>query len=150
MTNINARILNITLIILAAVGLTDAGYLTVKHYAKTNVICSLSQGCEKVLNSEYSVIFGIPVALFGVVFYFVILILAVHFFARKTYHWVLNLWAAIGLVSTLYLLILQAFVIKVWCQFCLLSAITSIGIFVASVLLYIVRKKNIPRSESDN
>lgn len=128
------------------VGLTDAGYLTVKHYSKSSVICSISQGCDKVLSSDYAVIFGIPVALFGVIFYFVALVLAVHFFTQKTYHWVLNVWATIGLISTIYLLYLQAFVLKAWCQYCLLSAITSISIFVVSMLTIVLYKK-IPHSD---
>ena len=114
MTNIKFRILNIILVILAMVGLTDAGYLTVKHYGKSSVICSISQGCDKVLSSDYALVFGIPVALFGVIFYFVVLVLAVHFLTQKTYHWVLNIWATVGLISTLYLLYLQAFVLKAW------------------------------------
>lgn len=120
------------LVIIASIGLIDAGYLTVKHYQKTGVLCTISGSCEKVLNSDYSVIFGVPVAALGAFFYFTVLVIAVHMLLQKTHIKLLPIWATTGFVMTLYLLFLQAFVLEAWCQYCIFSAITSTTIFVLS------------------
>ncbi len=47
---------------LAVIGLADAVYLTVKHYLGGSVPCSLTEGCDTVLTSNYAVFGGLPVA----------------------------------------------------------------------------------------
>ncbi len=130
----SSNTLRLGLIIFAIVGLIDASYLTYHHYTNSKLICNLSS-CDVVLSSSYSVIFGIPVALFGIVFYLVVLAMSLYFLIRKTYNHLLLIWASIGLISTFYLLIIQGFILHAWCQYCILSAITSFSIFLASVFL---------------
>ncbi len=60
------------LILLASIGIIDATYLTYSYYYNTIVACSIG-GCETVLISNYATIFGIPIALFGLIFYSVII-----------------------------------------------------------------------------
>jgi uncharacterized membrane protein len=116
--------------VLAVVGIADAGYLTVSHYTKTPVPCSIVEGCETVLTSAYAEIAGIPLAAFGAAAYFVAFSLAVlaAYGNRRA-------WMLFGVQSFLmaavsgYLLYLQGAVIGAFCQFCLISAATSIGLF---------------------
>jgi uncharacterized membrane protein len=49
---------------LALVGVAIAGYLTYVHYAGVSITCSTG-GCETVQHSRYAEIFGVPVALLG-------------------------------------------------------------------------------------
>src|SRR5437764_13870631 len=56
--------------LLTLVGLADTIYLTVKHFTGGLVPCSLTGGCEQVLNSDYSTIFGLPLAALGAFAYF--------------------------------------------------------------------------------
>jgi len=58
--------------VVALLGFVDATYLTVEHYRGVVPPCTTA-GCEIVLTSEYSVLFGVPTALFGSVYYFLIL-----------------------------------------------------------------------------
>lgn len=116
--------------VLAVVGIADAGYLTVSHYTKTPVPCSIVEGCETVLTSAYAEIAGIPLAAFGAAAYFVAFSLAVlAAYGNRT------AWMLFGVRSFLmaavsgYLLYLQGAVIGAFCQFCLISAATSIGLF---------------------
>lgn len=132
--------LKIILIIIASIGLVDAGYLTVKHYQKSSVLCTISGSCEKVLNSDYSVIFGVPVAALGLFFYLIVLIFAVHMLTQKTFSKLILLWSTAGLLMTLYLLSIQAFVLNAWCQYCVLSAITATTIFMISWTLFFIIK----------
>ena len=59
------------LLVLATLGVVDAGYLTYEHFANTLPTCSGSifVDCGKVLKSPYSVIFGIPLTLLGLIDY---------------------------------------------------------------------------------
>jgi uncharacterized membrane protein len=114
----------------ALVGLADSIYLTVKHLAAEPVPCSIISGCETVLTSSYAEIAGIPLAGFGAAAYFVAFSLALlGVFGSRT-AWFLFGIASVGMAGfTFWLLYLQAFVIGAFCQFCLLSAATSIILF---------------------
>lgn len=134
--NLLNKILLILIAIFATIGMFDSLYLTVTHYTKANVPCSVTHGCETVLRSSYSEILGIPVAAFGVVFYVVMLFGVIYMLTNKTYHWWLSAWGLVGVCSTLYLLYIQGVVLHAWCQYCLLSAFTSTLIFVLTTMLY--------------
>ena len=114
----------------ALVGLADAGYLTSKHYSGGVVPCNLVSGCETVLNSAWAEFYGIPTALFGVIAYFFAFSLAFLVFSGRS-----RLWGLFGVVVTgmflfsLWLLYLQAVVIGAFCQYCLVSAVTSSILF---------------------
>lgn len=138
------------LAVISAVGLTDAAYLTITHYTNTLVPCSFSKGCETVLRSSYSELFGIPVAALGVVFYLVMLIASVFFVTNKKYHWALSVWGLIGFGSTVYLFYIQAVVLHAFCQYCLLSAATSTLTFIITAVLYYMNKHKSVRSAENN
>ncbi len=121
--------------ILALAGLVDSIYLTVKHLQDEKVPCSLISGCETVLTSSYAEIAGIPLAAFGAAAYFTAFSLAVLAAFGNRYAWFIFGICAAGMAGfTLWLLYLQAFVIGAFCQFCLISAATSLGLFIVAVL----------------
>lgn len=124
--------------VVALVGLGDSVYLTGKHFAGSVVPCDLVSGCEKVLTSQWSEIAGVPLAAFGALAYFIAFSLSVLvFFGRN------ELWKLFGLQSFTmaafsgWLFYLQASEIGAFCQFCLLSAASSVmllTLFVSSLL----------------
>jgi len=127
--------LPIAAVILALGGLVDSIYLTVKHLKDEVVPCSVISGCETVLTSPYAEIGGVPLAAFGAAAYFGAFSLALLAAFGNRNAWVLFGIAATGMAGfTLWLLYLQAFVIGAFCQFCLISAATSLGLFVVAVL----------------
>jgi uncharacterized membrane protein len=127
--------LPIAAVVLALIGLVDSIYLTVKHLAAEPVPCSLISGCETVLTSTYAEIAGVPVAAFGAAAYFAAFSLALLAAFGNRNAWFLLGLAACGMAGfTLWLLYLQAFVIGAFCQFCLISAATSLGLFVVALL----------------
>ncbi|HUF03286.1 MAG TPA: vitamin K epoxide reductase family protein [Aridibacter sp.] len=117
-------------------GLADSAYLTAKHYSGNEVPCSLITGCEKVLTSSYAEIFGVPTALYGALAYFAAFSLALLVFYGNQRLWnIFGALVSVMAVFTLWLIYLQAFVIEAFCQFCLLSALTTLtllAIFIAS------------------
>ena len=103
------------LVALAGVGV--AGYLTWAHFADSTVLCVAGGGCETVQESEYAKIAGIPVALLGLGSYLTILALVVwdSIGARLA----AASLASLGLLFSLYLLVLQLFVIEAVCIWCM-------------------------------
>lgn len=117
-------------------GLADTLYLTFKHYLGGPIPCTIS-GCETVLNSQYSEIFGIPLALLGAIYYLSVLIVSIILFFKNNIRFVniLFVLSVVGFLTSTYLVYLQLFVINAICQFCMLSAILNTALL-APVILY--------------
>ena len=128
--------------IVALIGLVDSVYLTVHHLNAVPVPCSLIDGCETVLTSSYAEIAGIPLAAFGAAAYFAAFSLALLAAFGNRLMWTLFGGQAIlmALVSG-WLIYLQAAVIGAFCQFCLLSAATSLTLLVLFVLSLLIKRK---------
>jgi uncharacterized membrane protein len=122
--------------IISLVGLGDALYLTVEHISGRSVRCTIISGCSEVLSSSYATIGNIPLAAVGAVAYFAVFSLAT--LAAFRYRFVSSLLAlvvALMFLTTLWLLYLQAFVIRHFCQFCLLSAAVTIALTILTILI---------------
>jgi uncharacterized membrane protein len=133
------------LLIFSFFGFLDATYLTIKHFNGSSLICNITSGCNTVLSSSYSEVFGIPVALGGAFYYLIIFILVIAFLDTKKDK-ILNLVSKLtiaGLFASIYFVYLQVIVLKSICQYCMLSAITSSLLFITGmVYLYKNRKKD--------
>jgi len=70
----SARTLRLIMIVLTAVGLGVAGYLTYVHYSGATPLCSIKGNpCSQVQKSQYSELVGVPVALIGLIGYVAIM-----------------------------------------------------------------------------
>ena len=105
---------------LALAGLAISAYLTWVHYAGIEPVCSAISDCERVQNSSYAELVGVPVALIGVLGYAAILA---------------SLWARVEVTALLsylavafsgYLTWAEVFRIEAICQWCVASAIVSL------------------------
>lgn len=129
--------------LVALVGLTDAVYLTIHHYTAEPVPCSIVEGCEMVLTSDYAAIGGVPIAALGALAYAAAFILAVLTAFGKTSFWKLyGAHTALMAAITVYLIYLQAFVIGAFCQFCLLSAAVTFTLFLIFILSAVFRRRS--------
>jgi dihydroorotate dehydrogenase subfamily 2 len=127
-------ILGSILIILALLGILDAGYLTWEHYNHVIPSCAIGSwfpDCGKVLTSPYSSLFGIPLALLGLIHYTVeFTILSIAFLQRKKWTRIVAvLLGTLGFFMSMYFVYLMAFVIGAFCKYCLASALISTCIF---------------------
>lgn len=120
--------------IFALVGLFDSVYLTIHHYTARPVPCSIVEGCEKVLTSEYATILNVPIAVFGALAYAFALVLAIliHYGYKRLWQFLL-FQSFLMTAFSAWLVYLQAFVIESFCQFCLLSAGTSLTLFLIAL-----------------
>ena len=127
----------IALGIFSFVGLLDASYLAVKHYTGTIPPCAIAKGCETVTTSQYATIGGVSVALFGAIYYLIILITSIALidtgnnFLKKF----LSKFSIIGLIASIWFVSLQLFVIKALCLYCIASATSSVAIFTIAFFL---------------
>ncbi|MDP3962408.1 MAG: vitamin K epoxide reductase family protein [bacterium] len=127
----------IFLIAVAAVGFFDAAYLTIQHFMNVIPPCTID-GCETVLASAYAEVAGVPVALLGAVYYLSIMVLLIAYLDSKKealLRWALAI-TALGFLASIYFFILQAWVIKAYCQYCLLSATTSTILFITAIAIF--------------
>jgi uncharacterized membrane protein len=109
--------------VLSLAGLADAVYLTVEHLTGRSVRCTVTNGCSEVLASPYATIGGYPLALFGALAYFTAFSLAtLAAFGSERAGRLLAVLVALMFATSLWLLYVQAFVLKAFCQYCLLSA----------------------------
>ena len=124
--------------LVSLVGLGDSIYLTIQDLTGDPLRCTLISGCGEVLRSKYAHLGPIPLASIGATAYFIFFSLAIlaafgYGFARP----LLLILVTIMFLTTLWLLYLQAFVIRHFCQYCLLSAAVTI---VLTVLVLIASK----------
>lgn len=117
--------------LVSLVGLGDSVYLTIHHYTAEPVPCSIVAGCEMVLTSAYATYAGIPLAIFGALAYLIAFCLAVLTIFGKRQSWLLLGFQVILMACfTGWLLYLQGYVIGAFCQFCLLSAISTFTLLI--------------------
>lgn len=132
----------IAAIVLALAGLADSVYLTVHHFTAEPVPCSLIEGCEMVLTSKYAEFQGVPIALIGALGYFVAFSLAL----LTIYGY--RLWLLFGVQTTIMAIVsgvlvyIQASLIGAFCQFCLISAATSLLLFLVFILSFVLQKNS--------
>jgi uncharacterized membrane protein len=132
------------------VGLADSIYLTVEHLSGRSVRCTIVAGCSEVLSSSYASLSGVPLALVGAIAYFAVFSLAT--LAAFDYKWAgrfLTVLVGAMFLTTLWLLYLQAFVIKAFCQFCLLSALVTTTLTVLAIAAHRRGQRNRPRINAD-
>jgi uncharacterized membrane protein len=109
--------------LVSLVGLTDAIYLTVQHITGASLRCTIVSGCSEVLNSPYAQVGPVPLASIGAAAYFIVFSLAILIaFGYRFAISFIRIILALMFLTTLWLLYLQAFVIRHFCQYCLLSA----------------------------
>lgn len=121
--------------VISLIGLGDSIYLTIHHLAGEQVPCSVTGGCETVLTSYYAEIAGVPLAAFGATAYFIAFSLAIlAAFGNRKLWFLFGVQACLMACFSLWLFYLQAFVIKAFCQFCLLSAATSITLLLIALI----------------
>jgi uncharacterized membrane protein len=121
--------------VLSLLGLADAIYLTIEHVTGQSVRCTIIAGCSEVLSSSYAVVAGIPLAMVGAAAYFTVFSLAtLAAFGYRVAGTLLTLLIVVMFLVSLWLIYLQAFVIRAFCQFCLISATITLLLFVVALM----------------
>jgi uncharacterized membrane protein len=114
-------------------GLADAAYLAVSDLTGSQLACSIKglDGCNIVAKSMYNNIFGIPLGVYGVVFYALIFIHPMRYVYRA-----IQVLGFVGLIASVIFMLIQLFLIKALCVYCLGSAIISFLICLVAIQLW--------------
>lgn len=122
------------IIFLSILGIIVSAYLLKVYYSDGSQICDLGGtfSCSTLKNSQYAQVLGYPVALYGLLGYLLIGLIAV--FRYKKEEWLRGKWmrrifsqhnlfyvSFVALIFSVYLTFLEFFVIKALCLFCLVS-----------------------------
>src|SRR5215475_4230429 len=113
---------------LALIGIAAALYVAHGNYTGQSLWCPILDGCNAVVNSPYSRVFGVPMSYFGFIYYLYMFALA----ARLAFdpfsdslRFRAVLYAGVGAATSLYFMYLQLGFIRQVCIYCLISAITT-------------------------
>lgn len=132
-------LLRTIVIILSLAGFLLASYINNKKKKQRPLVCPLKSNCDSVINSDYSRILGIKLEVLGIVYYTFIamgygilnLFIEIPFNALPNILLVISFFA---FIFSLYLISVQAFVLRQWCTWCLVSALFCTLIFILSFI----------------
>lgn len=128
--------------VLSVLGLGVAAYLTYEHYTGSKTLACPSGGansvvnCAKVTTSPWSVEFGLPVAVLGLVYFAVMLAL------QSPWAWRIPwfplraarvLWCLVGLGNAVVLIYDELYKIHAICEWCTSVHLLTFLIFVSTV-----------------
>jgi uncharacterized membrane protein len=132
-----------TMLALTLIGIGVAVYVARGNYTGEPLWCPIIDGCNGVVNSPYSRVFGVPMSYFGFIYYLYMFALA----ARLAFDPFSNslrfravLYAGVGAASSLYFMYLQLGFIRQVCIYCLISAITTFLLLFVAIWHYQVTR----------
>ncbi len=132
---------------IAILGAIETAFLTVvKVTGSISAVCP-TDGCDRVLTSDYASIFGIPLTVFGFLAYAFMAVLALGPLAvnpdtnkRRRNQLENQTWMLLFVGGTamavfsgllMYILIFQ---LQEWCPYCIVSAVASLSLFVLAIV----------------
>lgn len=128
-------------VVFSLLGIADSWYLAKHALTDTALSCGIStgalSGCNTVAQSGYSHVFGVPLAIYGLVFYMLVFLVTLSLYARESSRrsQALFIVAIVGFLLSVYFEAVQIFAIKALCIYCLGSFVLSVGIFATSLSL---------------
>ena len=125
-------------IVLTIIGLLVSIYMTIYKITSNDSMCIGSGDCKTVNASRYAEVYGIPVAVLGVIGYSAILAVLLlegksGFFEENGSLLFFGL-SLTGFLFTLYLIYVEVALIKAYCPFCITSQTAMTIIFIISVI----------------
>jgi uncharacterized membrane protein len=138
---VDKKALKVALLFLALIGLLDTIFIYSKVSDNEYVRCIVGQGCDLVLYSRYSKLFGISLALIGMVFYLLLAVLIFFwiFSENKMIKNLVSLMVFGGFLFSAYLFFIQVFKLKALCNYCIISFL---DLILSLVIIFFIRKKS--------
>jgi uncharacterized membrane protein len=132
----NSRVTQWIVPVLALAGLIVAAYLTYAHYEHSALVCGMGN-CSLVQSSSYAKLAGIPIAILGLLMYAALLLLSLARMAWPNRAELTITLFGISLAGVIYagfLTYVEIWVIDAICQWCVISAIITLVIFVCEAV----------------
>lgn len=143
------KILLITLVLFSFLGLLISLYSTWAHFDSSKYnFCTFGSSfdCDKVNSSKYATLLGIPVAAIGAFSYFCFILFSAIYWKYKNQilMTLAGTLAIVGLLFSLYLTSIEAFVLHSWCVLCIGSQVAILAVF---ILVMMIKSLDWPKSE---
>jgi uncharacterized membrane protein len=125
-----------SMLALALIGIADALYVAHGNYSGQPLWCPVIDGCNTVVNSPYSRIFGVPMSYFGFIYYLYMFALAARLAfdpLSRGLRFRAILYAGMGAATSMYFMYLQLGFIREMCSYCLISAVTTFLLLIAAL-----------------
>lgn len=145
------KVLSLLIPVVALLGILDAGFITYEKLSGVIPPCQPGFQCETVLTSKWANIGPFPLSMLGIVFYSLVLLVSSAYFLeiremriagkRFSLFRILVPLTTFGFFFSLYLVFIMAVLIKAWCVYCLLSALTCASLFSLTQLMVLVQKR---------
>lgn len=108
------------------------------------LVCPVRFDCNSVVHSDYSKFFGVPVEIFGMIYYATISLSYLFFiFMPNTPNALqidlvafLIVMSLVSFLFSIYLIAVQIFILKKGCSWCFLSAFICFSIFILTIFNY--------------
>ncbi|MEY2641157.1 MAG: hypothetical protein RL150_550 [Candidatus Parcubacteria bacterium] len=149
-------ILYVLILVAALIGLSITVNIYKQKHEKKPLVCPFGADCHTVVTSQFSSFLGIGLELYGAAYYSLVILTYATFilFPGTVTPWSMFIatGATIGaFLFSLYLTFVQAFLIKSWCSWCLMSAGVSTSIFIFTMIeLSVLNLSLLPILESLN
>lgn len=131
---------------LAIVGFVVAGYVLKGYLTESSVFCPIGGGCDAVRKSPYAWPLGIPIPAFGFIGYTVILVLAfLRTLKPENDHKLLTGMLGMAIFGTLFVTgftLTEAFLIKEFCFWCVISTLIMYIIFGLTLTSFLKNRKS--------
>ena len=114
-----------SLILLSTLGACASLYLTWAHYSNEDVACPIDpeDGCETVNSSSYAKLWFVPVALLGFFSYLFVGSEATFSQRHEKMALILLIHTSFSFLFSIYLTIVEIWVIEAICEWCVLSLV---------------------------
>lgn len=127
----------ITILILAILGLVNALYLHYQYRQYLNsgkkMFCLIGGGCGEIVSSKYGQTLGVKNELMGMIYYILLIIYSVGNLLLPQIESTFLIWvklaAILATIFSLYLLFIQAFMLRKFCSWCVIATTINLLIF---------------------
>ena len=128
----------VLLVVFYVIGVLDTLYLVYHMVRGTDVACPFfpDEWCRTVQHSRQSKTFGIPNSVAGLCMYsLLLLLLGLHAYVGTSF-WPITLIVTIGFLFSTYFMYVQAFVLRAFCTWCVVSFV---NFLVMAIAVYFLR-----------
>lgn len=125
-------------LVLSVLGLAVSVYLTVEHYTSSTTLACPDTGalnCLKVTTSEQSVVFGVPVAVLGLLYFAVMAVLSLLWGSpRRDVRLARLAFSAVGVLFAVWLVFAELFTLDAICLWCTAVHVLAVALFAVTAL----------------
>lgn len=134
----------ILILILSIIGFFVSRHIWVSKKKHEHLTCVIGDknSCDVVTKSKYNSLFSIPNEINGMMYYGFVAVLSaimlsgMFLIVSVPLLLILIIAGVIGAAFSVFLIIVQSCVLRQWCEWCLVSALLSIGIFIVEILAF--------------